>query len=273
MTKSYIQFWVLFPCPCELVRWKRKKGGKDGLNRGKCRSQGKRKVCLKHTHSFHETEKSNLTMSRGTELHRTAFLCFLSTSLDYFPASLAGECGQGPDAGQRNVRRHDAPYFLANKNLPLPLSVRFPFSLAWCRRACWSWKPRVEDSRATRREGTGSLNHCVKQSCPWYEYPFWISQEWKINLCWMCSVSVCLLVSYKWRDGSRWGKARKGLLCAFSPAWGRGSFCSRAPPASLSQEVNCSPLRAGHLLFLDKIQEGIVSLNSHPSFKRAPEAH
>ena len=58
---------------------------------------------------------------------------------------------------------------------------------------------------------------------------------------------------------------------------GEGSFYSRAPAASLSQEVNRAPLearvRAGHLLFLDKIQKGTVSLNAHPSFKRAPQAH
>lgn len=82
-----------------------------------------KKGCLKHTHSFHETEKNNLAMS----LHQTAFLCFVNTSLDYFPASLAGKCGHGPDAGQWNMRRHDEPYFLANKNFHFLFQCVFPF--------------------------------------------------------------------------------------------------------------------------------------------------
>ena len=45
----------------------------------------------------------------------------------------------------------------------------------------------------------------------------------------MCSVSVCLLVSYKRRDRSRWGKTTGGLLCIFSPAWGRGASIPGLP--------------------------------------------
>lgn len=56
-----------------------------------------------------------------------------------------------------------------------------------------------------------------------------------------------------------------------------GDSCSNVPPASFSPEVNRLPqearVRAGHLLSLDKIQEGAVSLNVHPSFVRAPQAH
>lgn len=181
------------------------------------------------------------------------------------------------DSGQWKVREHDVPYILAwpIKTFYLRLSMCFPFSLAWCRRAWRPWKPCVEDSRAPRWKEAGSLNCCLTESCPLMRAPILDFTRVRNNLGLIFSTSVCLFVylfpTNKWKDGRRWGKGGKGGPLPLLSTLG-GSHSS-SPPASLRCLPHEDSVKGGHLFSLDTIQEASVSLNACPSFIRSPQIH